>query len=65
MGRLDIAGHAPPLTEGDVRRAIHASNDLDALGRMRRAGGKWPWQVETDGRSIRGRRGPAFSAKRG
>jgi hypothetical protein len=60
MGRLGIvAPYVAPVLVDDVRRALTASADLDSVMRMRRAG----WRVETDGRAVSGRRGPAFSAR--
>jgi hypothetical protein len=59
VGRLGIvAAWSPVVLADDVRRALTASADLDAVQRMRRAG----WRVETDGRATSGRIGPAFSA---
>jgi hypothetical protein len=61
VGRLGISANwVQPALVDDVRRAIAASADLEALARLQRRG----WVVETDGRSTTGKRGPAFSAKK-
>ena len=60
MGRLGISANwVQPCLVDDVRKALAASADLEALARLQRRG----WRVETDGQSTTGKRGPAFSAQ--
>jgi hypothetical protein len=53
VGRLGIvAAWSPVVLADDVRRALTASNDLDALARLRRRG----FVVVTDGVRVSGKR---------
>jgi hypothetical protein len=53
VGRLGIvAPYSAPMLVDDVRRALTASNDLDALQRLRKRG----FVVVTDGVRVSGKR---------
>jgi len=59
VGRLGISANwVQPVLVDDVRRAIAASADLEALRRMARV-----WDVRSDGVRVSGRCGPAWRAK--
>lgn len=55
MGRIGVTDGV--VSGLDIRRAIQASNDLDALERLRRRG----FEVATDGVRVTGRKGPAWA----
>jgi hypothetical protein len=58
---IGITSAAPPLSADDMRRAFKLNQRLLDAMPLAKAG----WDVVVTARGVRGRRGPAFAAKKG